>query len=142
MLKLSLNIDVDDLDQGVAFYDGALGLAPVRRLGDFAVELAGAQVPVYLLLKPSSSPPFRGASFSRRYDRHWTPVHVDFVVDDIAPALARAVNAGARAESEIETYDWGRLALLADPFGNGFCLIALDGAGYDAIARPYGAAGG
>jgi hypothetical protein len=28
-----------------------------------------------------------------------------------------------------------RLALLADPFGNGFCLLQFTGRGYDAIAR-------
>jgi len=29
------------------------------------------------------------------------------------------------------------MALLADPFGNGFCLIQLDAGGYAAIATPY-----
>ena len=136
MPTVSINIDVDDLDGGVAFYAAAVGLTPVRRLGDFAVELSGAQAPVFLLQKAAATPAFSGAALVRDYARHWTPVHLDFLVENIEGALARAVGAGARAESAIETYPWGRMAVLADPFGNGFCLIQLDAAGYGAIATP------
>ncbi len=137
MPKVSINIDVDDLEKGVAFYAAALGLTPVHRLGDFAVELSGAQAPVFLLQKASATPAFAGGAVVRDYARHWTPVHLDFLVEEIESALARAVSAGASAESAVEAYPWGRMALLADPFGNGFCLIELDAAGYGAIARPY-----
>jgi predicted enzyme related to lactoylglutathione lyase len=137
MPKVSINIDVADLEEGVAFYAAAVGLTPVRRLGDFAVELAGAQAPVYLLQKAPATPAFAGTAVVRDYARHWTPVHLDFLVENIGSALGRAVNAGARAESTIEDYPWGRMAVLADPFGNGFCLIELDAVGYGAIATPY-----
>jgi lactoylglutathione lyase len=137
MPKLSINIDVDDLERGVAFYSAAVGLTPVRRFGGYVVELAGAEAPVYLLRKRSSTPPFPGADALRDYGRHWTPVHVDFIVDDIEPALLRALAAGARAESEVASYEWGRMALMCDPFGNGFCLIQLDASGFEAMATPY-----
>lgn len=137
MPKVSINIDVDDLENGVAFYAAAVGLTPVRRLGDFAVELSGAQAPVFLLQKAPATPAFSGAASVRDYARHWTPVHLDFLVEELEGALERAVRAGARAESAIETYPWGQMVLLADPFGNGFCLITLDVAGYGAIATPY-----
>jgi len=137
MLKLSINIDVDDLDRGAAFYEAAVGLEPARRFGSFAIELVGGEVPVYLLLKEPSTPPFPGAQSRRNYGRHWTPVHVDFVVDGIEQALARAVAAGARAESEIESYRWGRVALMSDPFGNGFCFVEIDGRGFDELSTPY-----
>jgi predicted enzyme related to lactoylglutathione lyase len=137
MTKLSINIDVDDLEKAVAFYTAAVGLTPVRRFGRSAVELAGAPVPVYLLQKAPATPPFPGATPTRDYQRHWTPVHLDVLVDDMEPALARATAAGARPESEIQTYKWGRMALMADPFGHGFCLIQLDAAGYEAMATPY-----
>jgi len=137
MPKVCINIDVDDLEKGVAFYAAALGLTPVHRLGDFAVELSGAQAPVFVLQKASATPAFAGAAVVRDYARHWTPVHLDFLVEELEGALGRAVSAGARAESAIEAYPWGRMALLADPFGNGFCLIELDAAGYGAIATPY-----
>ena len=137
MLKLSINIDVDNLEKGVAFYTEAFGLTPLRRFGAAAVELGGAQAPVYILQKAPTAPPFPGAETRRDYARHWTPVHVDLVVDDLERALARALNAGARAESELESYRWGRMVLMADPFGNGFCLIQLDVAGYEAMVTPY-----
>jgi predicted enzyme related to lactoylglutathione lyase len=137
MPRVSINIDVDDLEKGVAFYAAAIGLVPVHRLGDFAVELSGAQAAVFLLQKASATPAFAGAAVVRDYARHWTPVHLDFLVEEIEGAFDRAVSAGARAESAIEAYPWGRMAVLADPFGNGFCLIELDAAGYGAIASPY-----
>jgi predicted enzyme related to lactoylglutathione lyase len=137
MPKVSINIDVADLEKGVAFYAAAVGLVPVRRLGDFAVEMSGAAVPVFLLQKAGATPAFTGATVGRDYGRHWTPVHLDFLVEEIEGAFGRAMSAGARAESAIETYPWGRMALLADPFGNGFCLIQLDAAEYAAIATPY-----
>lgn len=137
MTKLSINIDVADLDKGVGFYAAAAGLTPVSRFGESAVELAGAGVPVYLLHKPSSHPPFPGATANRDYARHWTPVHVDFIVDDVQQAMDRALGAGARVEAPIESFPWGRMALLSDPFGNGFCLIELDAAGYQATVTPY-----
>lgn len=38
-------------------------------------------------------------------------------------------------ESEIHFHAWGRIALLADPFGNGFCLLQFTAGGYDEIAK-------
>jgi predicted enzyme related to lactoylglutathione lyase len=62
-------------------------------------------------------------------------VHLDFVVDDLEEALARAAKAGATIETEAQTHPWGTIALLADPFGNGFCLLQFAGRGYDEIAK-------
>jgi predicted enzyme related to lactoylglutathione lyase len=45
----------------------------------------------------------------------------DFVVPEIHSALTQACNAGARFEGEMQTHAWGRIAVLADPFGQGFC---------------------
>lgn len=74
------------------------------------------------------------AAQTRDYRRHWTPVHLDFVVPDLAAALARARDAGATLEGEPRTANWGRIATLADPFGHGFCLLEFRGRGYDEIA--------
>ena len=30
---------------------------------------------------------------------------------------------------------WGRIAILADPFGHGLCLLQFSGRGYDTIAE-------
>jgi predicted enzyme related to lactoylglutathione lyase len=42
--------------------------------------------------------------------------------------------AGAQLEGDIQTHKWGRIANMADPFGNGFCLIEFIGRGYGEIA--------
>jgi predicted enzyme related to lactoylglutathione lyase len=55
-------------------------------------------------------------------------------VDDLDAALARAIAAGARVEQPPATHAWGRIALLADPFGHGFCLLQFLGRGYDEIS--------
>jgi predicted enzyme related to lactoylglutathione lyase len=78
-------------------------------------------------------PAGEGRGQRRSYDRHWTPVHLDFVVDDIGAAIVRSVAAGARLEREPQDEPYGRLALLADPFGHGFCLIEFNVRGYDAL---------
>ena len=131
-MDLLINIDVPDLERGVAFYQQAFGLTVTRRLGPEIVELGGLPVRLYLLKKPGGS--VGAGADPRRYDRHWTPVHVDVVVDDIEAALRRAVAAGARAETEIRVDAWGKIAILSDPFGHGFCLVQFLGRGYDEIA--------
>jgi predicted enzyme related to lactoylglutathione lyase len=128
------NIDVDDLARATEFYCSALHLAVGRRFGDAAVELLGGSSAIYLLAKAAGTPAASGSAARRDYARHWTPVHLDFVVPDIAAALARARRAGAQLEGEVRTHRWGRIAVLADPFGHGFCLIEFLGRGYDEIA--------
>ena len=61
-------------------------------------------------------------------------MHLDFVVPDIEAAVDRARRAGAVLESDVTSQQWGRIALMADPFGNGFCLVQFVGRGYDEIA--------
>ena len=84
--------------------------------------------------KASGTPAAAAATHSRSYDRHWTPIHLDFVVEGIEPAVEKAIAAGARLEKPITTHSWGRLALMADPFGHGFCFVQFMGRGYDEIA--------
>lgn len=133
MLSLLVNIDVDDLARAEAFYREALGLAVGRRFGDGAVELLGASSPVYLLHKAAGTPAGDATMQTRDYRRHWTPVHLDVVVADLAAALRRAEIAGAAREGAVRTERWGRIATLADPFGHGFCLIEFLHRGYDEI---------
>jgi len=133
---LLANIDVDDLDKAIAFYSSAFGLQVGRRFSSFGVEMLGSSSPIYLLVKAAGSPASVGAPQPRDYRRHWTPVHLDFVVGEIQAAVERARSAGATLEGEVETHAWGRIAHLADPFGHGFCLIEFLGRGYDEIASP------
>jgi predicted enzyme related to lactoylglutathione lyase len=133
-LDVLANIDVDDLGRAADFYCSALELTIGRRFGDSAIELVGASSAIYLLKHAAGTPAASSTSQPRDFGRHWTPVHLDFVVPDIESAVARAQNAGARLEGEVRTHKWGRIAVLADPFGHGFCLIEFLGRGYDEIA--------
>jgi len=133
MAELLVNIDVSDLDRGISFYGGALGLQVGRRLGAKAVEMLGASVAVYLLECEPGTRPFQGAESERRYNRHWTPVHFDLVVTNIDAAVQRAVAGGATLEGQVEDRAWGRLARMSDPFGHGFCFVEFRGKGYDEL---------
>ncbi len=133
-MSLLVNVDVDDLKRGIEFYTQAFGLEVGRKFGHDAVELLGATSPIFLLAKPNGTVASNTSRHLRSYARHWTPVHLDFVVDEIDGAVDRARNAGARLEGQIRTNSWGKIAMLADPFGHGICLIQFLGRGYDEIA--------
>ena len=133
-MNFLVNIDVDDLEAATRFYTDAFGLRIGRRFGASAIELIGGPTPIYLLAKAAGSDADPAGSRQRTYERHWTPVHLDFVVEDVERAIARAQAAGARLEQPASTSAWGKLALMADPFGHGFCFVQFVGAGYDEIA--------
>ncbi len=135
-MELLANIDVDDLEKGIAFYTSAFGLKLGRRFGTEAAELLGSTSPIYLLLKAQGTKATQVIHQAREYRRHWTPVHLDFVVKDVRAATDQAVGAGAVLEGEIETHSWGHIAHMADPFGHGICLLEFRGRGYDEIATP------
>ncbi|HYG55393.1 MAG TPA: VOC family protein [Burkholderiales bacterium] len=131
-MELLVNIDVDDLDKATKFYCDGLGLRVGRRFEGW-LELVGGSSPIYLLPKPAGTKVTPVGDQTRDYSRHWTPVHLDFVVEDIDAALRRAVGAGAMVERGVAQHAYGKIALLADPFGNGFCLLQFTGRGYDEI---------
>jgi predicted enzyme related to lactoylglutathione lyase len=60
-------------------------------------------------------------------------VHLDFIVDDLDMAIEKAEAAGAKVEAEAQSFSWGRLATLSDPFGHGLCLLQWSGRGYDEV---------
>jgi len=134
-LTLLANIDVDDLEKAIAFYSRALGLRLGRRFYGHVAEMLGASAALYLLAKPAGSSVSGRIPQQRDYRRHWTPVHLDFVVAEIHAAVQKAQAAGAQLEGDIQSHEWGHLANLADPFGNGFCLIEFIGRGYDEITH-------
>ena len=133
-MELLANIDVPDVEQATTFYCEALGLTVGRRFGAGGVELLGASSAIYLLEKAQGSAATADSPQRRDYSRHWSPVHLDFVVPDLDAAVARASAAGALLEGDVRTSVWGRLAVFADPFGHGFCLIQFLNRGYDEIA--------
>lgn len=128
-------IEVADLERGIAFYCDGIGLSLKRRLSRNWVELEGANLPIFLL---GNRPPVAelGARRQKRdFARHWTPVHLDFIVTDLDAAVARLLALGATLDRPVQSADYGRMANLADPFGNGFDLIEFSGPGYDRVSR-------
>ena len=132
--RFLVNIDVDDLERGIGFYTAAFELTVGRRFGDDGVELLGGPAPIYLLRKPAGSAATAAAPAVRDYRRHWTPVHLDFVCDDVDATVDRAVALGATLEQPPRSHAWGRIALLADPFGHGLCVLRFLNRGYDEVA--------
>lgn len=86
-MTVLLNIDVPDVELATTFYTAAFGLAVGRRFGSDFVELLGWPAPMYLLTKQAGT--LGAGDDRRRYDRHWTPLHLDVVVDDVDAAVAR-----------------------------------------------------
>jgi predicted enzyme related to lactoylglutathione lyase len=130
-MTLLLNIDVPDVETALRYYTTAFDLKIGRRFGADFVELLGWPAPVYLLTKAAGT--IGAGGDPRRYNRHWTPVHPDIVVDDVDAAVERAVAAGAKLEAPARDAAYGRIAMLADPFGHGFCLLQFNERGYDAL---------
>ena len=99
--------------------------------------MLGTSSAIYLLLKPDGTRPSTNTDEMRPHRRHWTPVHLDFVVSELEAAVSRAIEAGTTIEGEIKTHRWGRIAHMADPFGHGICFIEFLGRGYEEIAHEY-----
>jgi predicted enzyme related to lactoylglutathione lyase len=136
MTELLVNVDVPDLRAAERFYCTAFVLKPGRRFGDDAVELIGASFKIYLLAKNAGTEVAATTTSKRSYDRHWTPVHFDFVVDDLEAAVGRSIAAGGTQEQPIRQHTWGSIAAMSDPFGHGYCLLEFSVLGYDAVATP------
>ena len=49
--------------------------------------------------------------------------------------VERLIGRGASLDRSIQSREYGRIANMADPFGNGFDLIEFTGPGYDEVAR-------
>lgn len=123
MLSVSVSIDVPDLQRGVSFYTDAFGCSTIAEPYPGVVVMKAGSLTITLLEKREQTRPSPDTRDLRHYDRHWTPVHLDFHVDDLAGALDRALKAGARKEQFFEHPEHGSAAFCADPFGHGFCLL-------------------
>ena len=99
---------VPNLDVGLAFYQNQLGHELLWRneeLGQAGLRLPGGETE--LVLAPR-----------QRYEPNW-------LVDSADEASVRIVEAGGRMLSEPFDIPVGRIAVVADPFGNELVLIDL-----------------
>lgn len=123
MVHIEICVDVPDLSHGVRFYADAFGFSLTSEPYPGVAVLASGSARITLLEKREGSRPSPKTQDTRHYDRHWTPVHLDFHVDDLDAALNKAVVAGATAAQVFRDAGHGSAAFCADPFGNGFCLL-------------------
>jgi predicted enzyme related to lactoylglutathione lyase len=121
MIKITVSIDVADLKQAEQFYVEALGCKKLRDQGSMVV-LSVDNSDIYLQEKPAGSKPLRTSDTVRNYERHWTPVHLDFISENIDEIVSKIVKLGGSHEGG-DSGEWGSIAYCADPFGNGFCVI-------------------
>ena len=122
-MKYSVSIDVPTLEEGLEFYGKAFGFVETARPVPGYAVLKCDDAVIGLLEKAAGTRPAEGSGDVRRYDRHWTPVHIDFHAEEFEKVLSMAVNAGARCEQKFEGGERPPVAFCCDPFGNGFCII-------------------
>ena len=123
MFSMSVSIDVPKLADGVRFYTEAFGFSKIAEPVQGVAVLRAGDHQLCLLEKADGTRPASGTQDQRHYHRHWTPVHLDFHVDDLDQALKQAIAAGAKQEQRHDHPEHGSAAFCSDPFGHGFCLI-------------------
>jgi predicted enzyme related to lactoylglutathione lyase len=127
MTSVSVSVDVPDLTEAIRFYASAFGFSKSSQPVPGVVVLQAGNADICLLEKRAGSRASSCTAETRRYERHWTPVHLDIHVDDLEVALAKALAAGATREQIFENPEHGSVAFCSDPFGHGFCLIERKG---------------
>jgi predicted enzyme related to lactoylglutathione lyase len=125
-MKVTVSIDVPSIEDGLAFFGDVFGFVETARPHPGYAMLSAGEATIGLLAKPAGSSPAQGSNDVRRYERHWTPVHVDFRVEDFEATLARALEKGAIAEQVHRTAGYPPVAFCSDPFGHGFCIVGVN----------------
>lgn len=118
--QISMTIDVADLTGAMDFYVEALSCDMKKKYSDGWAVVAADGVNINLVEQPAGS--VAAADHKRSYQRHWTPVHLDFGVADVPAAMELVKKHGGTVEGHV-TSDGSDFAHCADPFGNGFCLV-------------------
>ena len=124
MSRVSICIDVSDINKATSFYTQVLGCR-IKTEKENSAELEVDNSTIYLVEMAEYSNPLIEGSDSRRYSRHWTPVHLDFHVTEIETSISLLREFGGKLEGQ-KSGDWGTAAFCADPFGNGFCMIEIN----------------
>lgn len=122
-MRYSATIDVPDLEAGIAFYGGVLGLREAARPVPAYAILSRDGQSLGLMEKAEGSRPTPAEEVRRGYARHWTPVHLDFHVDDVEATVAAVERLGGTVEQGHAVPGRSRVAFCADPFGHGFCIL-------------------
>lgn len=121
--SVHVSIDVPSLDDGLRFYCSVFGFIEMSRPFPTMAVLDANNVTVCMHEKAAGTKSSTGGADVRRYERHWTPVHLDLHVSDIHAALAKLRAEGGVVENEFLTEGPKPAAFCGDPFGNGICVI-------------------
>jgi predicted enzyme related to lactoylglutathione lyase len=120
---VNVSIDVPNLENGIRFYGRVFGFVETARPFPTMAVLDANNVTVCLHEKAGGTKSSPGGAEVRRYERHWTPVHLDLHVPDLDAVLTKVRAEGGAVESEFRTQGPKPVAFCSDPFGNGFCVI-------------------
>lgn len=120
MQQVSITIDISDLKNALDFYVQALSCVLKNQHSDDWAVISVGGVDINLLEKQAGT--VAAAEHKRSYERHWTPVHLDFSVEDVSVAMELVNQYGGVVEGH-EISEDSDFAHCADPFGNGFCLV-------------------
>jgi len=121
--SVHLSIDVPNLDAGLRFYASVFGFVEKSRPFPTMAILDAGNLTVCMHEKAAGTKSSPVGPDVRRYERHWTPVHLDFHVTDLDAVLSKVRVEGGMIENEFRTEGPRPAAFCGDPFGNGFCVI-------------------
>lgn len=114
LLHLSVTLDCNDLDVVGDFWSRALGFDDVEAEGDYR-----------LLRGTEAVSGVRGLTLQRVPEPKSAKnrMHLDVVVDDVNPEVARLGDLGASIVARAVDGDPYETVVMADPEGNEFCVI-------------------
>ena len=118
-----MSIDVPDLEAGLRFYESVFGFVEVAWPFSTMAILDANNLTVCVHEKSPGTKPSLNGTDVRRYERHWTPVHVDLHVHDFDGVLGKVRAGGGLIATEFREQGPRPAAFCSDSFGNGFCVI-------------------
>ncbi|MCA9618078.1 MAG: VOC family protein [Myxococcales bacterium] len=121
--SVHVSIDVPDLAAGLRFYGTVFGFVETARPFPTMAIVDANNVTVCMHEKAAGTKSSAGGTETRRYERHWTPVHLDLHVQDFDVVVAKVRAEGGTVENELRDHGPKPAAFCSDPFGNGFCVI-------------------
>ena len=125
-MKVTVSVDVPNLDDGVKFFGAAFGFVEFARPHPGYAMINNGDAIIGLLAKPAGSKPAEGSTDIRKYERHWTPVHIDIRTEDFEGVLKKALEAGAKSKQVHRVSGFPPVAFCSDPFGHGFCIVGIN----------------
>ena len=109
-----------ELEAGLRFYGEVFGFVETARPFPTMAILDANNVSVCMHEKAAGSKSSSRGSELRRYERHWTPVHLDLHVEDFDAVLDKVRAQGGAIENEFRTKAPSRPRFAATRSATGF----------------------